>query len=382
MSRHLPDLAGELITVGHFGRCSRSAIIMSVSKLKSMDLQILEPILREISRLATSDEYSVPFWAALLWLFLLLNRRASLRLLWKKLHIFQDNNLETEAFSKIDAPLQALLLLLAGFPFLKLLPHGLGTKITPLAICITSFLALHVFVSAFDLAVFGWYFAKRQDANVPSVFRFVVLTAIYLGVGLLLLNVTLGINIMPLLATSTLITAVFGFALQDTLKNLFSGLTMSFEKRFKQGDWIMVGTDPNTATLGQVVEIGWRSTKVRLRDDDYAVIPNQQCTASQLVNLTTPKSTHLISFDFPVKHTVDVDKLRKTLVKSTSQAAGVVKEPAAELLAAAIKNDHLVLRLRFWIDDLLRMDQIQSEIVERTFKKLAEEDLLPSSDTK
>lgn len=347
-----------------------------------MDLKILEPLLYEITRLATSDEYAVPFWAAILWLLLLLNRRASLRLIWRKLHIFQDSNLETEAFSKIDAPLQALLLLLAGFPFLKLLPHGIGVKITPLAVCITAFLALHVFVSAFDLAVFGWFFAKRQDANVPSIFRFVVLTAIYVGVGLLLLNVTLGINIMPLLATSTLITAVFGFALQDTLKNLFSGLTMSFEKRFKQGDWIMVGTDPNTATLGQVVEIGWRSTKVRLRDDDFAVIPNQQCTASQLVNLTSPKSTHLISVDFPVRHEVDVEKLRKSLVKSTAAVSGVVKEPSVELLAVSIKTDHLILRLRFWIEDLLKKDQVQSEVIERTFKKLAEEDLLPASDTK
>ena len=325
-----------------------------------MDLHIFDPLASEITRLATSDEYAVPFWAALIWLLLLLNRRASLRLIWKKLHIFQDNNLETEAFSKIDAPLQALLLLLAGFPFLKLLPHGFGTKITPLAICITAFLALHVFVSAFDLAVFGWFFTKRQDANVPSVFRFVVLTAIYVGVGLILLNLTLGINIMPLLATSTLITAVFGFALQDTLKNLFSGLTMSFEKRFKQGDWIMVGTDPATATLGQVMEIGWRSTKVHLRDNDFAVIPNQQCTTSQLVNLTSPKSTHLIVIDFPVSHSVDVEKLRKSLVKLASTVDGVAKEPAVELFAAGIATDHLLLRLRFWIEDFLKQDRVRS----------------------
>lgn len=347
-----------------------------------MDLQVFEPLFTEITRLATSEEYSVPFWAALLWLFLLLNRRASLRLLWKKLHIFQDNNLETEAFSKIDAPLQALLLLLAGFPFLKLLPHGIGLRLTPLVVCITSFLALHVMVCAFDLAVFGWFFTKRQEANVPSIFRFVVLTAIYVGVGLLLLNVTLGINIMPLLATSTLLTAVFGFALQDTLKNLFSGLTMSFEKRFKQGDWIQVGTDPATATLGQVVEIGWRSTKVRLRDDDFAVIPNSQCTASQLVNLTTPKSTHLISFDFPVRHEVDIEKLRKNLIKDVSGVQGVVKEPPVQLLAVGIKTDHLLLRLRFWTDDLLKRDAVQSVMIERTFKRLAEEDLLPPGDAK
>jgi small-conductance mechanosensitive channel len=130
------------------------------------------------------------------------------------------------------------------------------------------------------------------------------------------------------------------------------------------------------------VEIGWRSTKVRLRDDDYAVIPNQQCTASQLVNLTTPKSTHLISFDFPVKHTVEMDKLRKSLVKLAAGAPGVVNDPPVELLAVAIKTDHLVLRLRFWIEDLLKKDQAQSEIIERTFKKLAEDGLLPESDSK
>lgn len=347
-----------------------------------MDVHTLDPIFSEISRLATSDEYAVPFWAAILWLLLLLNRRASLRLIWRKLHIFQDSTLETEAYSKINAPLQAFLLLLAGFPFLRLLPHGIGKNLTPLAICITAFLGLHVFVCALDLALFGWFFAKRQDANVPSIFRFVVLTAVYVGVGLILLNVTLGINIMPLLATSTIITAVFGFALQDTLKNLFSGLTMSFEKRFKQGDWIQVGTDPATATLGQVVEIGWRSTKVRLKDDDFAVIPNQQCTASLLVNLTSPKSTHLISVDFPVKHKVDVEKLRKTLVKLASGVEGVVKEPPVELLAVGIKTDHLILRLRFWIEDLLKKDHVQSEIIEKTYKKLAEDDLLPPSDSK
>ena len=356
------------------------ACFQPISVIK-MDFQILEPLISEVTRLATSDEYSVPFWAAILWLLLLLNRRASLRLLWKKLHIFQDSTLETQAFSKIDAPLQAMLLLLAGFPFLKLMPHGIGLRLTPLVICITSFLALHVFVSAFDLAVFGWFLHKRQEANVPSIFRFVILTTIYVGVGLLLLNLTLGINIMPLLATSTLITAVFGFALQDTLKNLFSGLTMSFEKRFKEGDWIKLGTDPATTTLGQVVEIGWRSTKVKLPDHDFAVIPNQQCTASQLVNLTSPKSTHMIAFDFPVKHQVDVGKLRKALVKTVQGIEGVVKEPQVELLTVAIRTDHLLLRLRFWAEDLLKHDQVKSVAIEKTFERLAEEDLLPASAT-
>lgn len=363
------------------GGRSRSAIMMdelSRTCAQSMDTEhYIQGLFEAVSKIAGSEEYSIPFWAALLWLLLLLNRRASLKLIWKKLHIFQDTNLESEAFKKVDVPLQALLLLLAFFPFLKLLPGRLDHTLTPLVTCVTAFLALHVFVSALDLAVFGWYFTRSKEANIPSILRVVVLSTIYIGVGLLLLNATLGINVMPLLATSTLITAVFGFALQDTLKNLFAGLTMSFEKRFKQGDWIMIGTDPATATLGQVMEIGWRSTKVKLREDDFAVIPNTQCTASQLVNLSSPRSTHLLSVDFPAKFDTDIEELRKTLLKTVNGISGVVKEPPAEVLAVGIKPEYLMLKVRFWIEDLEKRDTIQSEVVERTFKRLTEDQALP-----
>ena len=79
---------------------------------------------------------------------------------------------------------------------------------------------------------------------------------------------------------------------------------------------------------------------------------------------------------------MDVEKLRKSLIKLAAAVPGVVKEPTVELLAVAIKTDHLVLRLRFWIEDLLKKDLVQSEIIEKTFKKLADDDLLPTSDSK
>ena len=50
---------------------------------------------------------------------------------------------------------------------------------------------------------------------------------------LLILNYYLKINITVLLASSAVLTVVVGFALQDILGNLFSGIILNFEDSFK-----------------------------------------------------------------------------------------------------------------------------------------------------
>ena len=44
-----------------------------------------------------------------------------------------------------------------------------------------------------------------------------------------------------LLTTSAVGAVVVGFALQDTLGNLFAGLAIQIEKPFRVGHWIQVG---------------------------------------------------------------------------------------------------------------------------------------------
>ena len=75
--------------------------------------------------------------------------------------------------------------------------------------------------------------------------------------------------------------AVLGLALQRTLGDLFSGIALGLERPFRLGDWIEL-TD---GTLGQVVDLNWRATRLRGWDNATLVIPNSRLAGESFKNL-------------------------------------------------------------------------------------------------
>src|SRR5262249_33793129 len=155
-------------------------------------------------------------------------------------------------------PLQLLLLLLAALPFVQMMPGVFGHVLLRLVRCLIPFLACHVLIQGADLAIFKWYLGHWKDVRLPGVLRFAALTGAYAVVALLVLDWALGVDVVPLLATSTVVTAVLGFALQDTIKNFFAGLTVSLEGTFQQGDWVSFHHNAGGSLVGEIIEIGWR----------------------------------------------------------------------------------------------------------------------------
>ena len=67
-----------------------------------------------------------------------------------------------------------------------------------------------------------------------------------------------------MLATTAVGAVVIGFALQDTLGNLFAGLAIQIEKPFRVGHWVTIGGKD-----GLVSEITWRATKIRTKAGNF-----------------------------------------------------------------------------------------------------------------
>ena len=74
-------------------------------------------------------------------------------------------------------------------------------------------------------------------------------------------------------------TVVISLAAQDTVKSLFSGITILSEKPFVIGDWIEVGT-----YAGTVIDISFRSTRIRCADNSVITIPNSTITSEYVIN--------------------------------------------------------------------------------------------------
>lgn len=86
-----------------------------------------------------------------------------------------------------------------------------------------------------------------------------------------------------LLATSGVVAVVLGFALQNTLSDVFSGIALNMEHPYRQGDWIRL----DTGFEGEVVEISWCATHLRSREDTEIVQPNSGMATARIVNFHT-----------------------------------------------------------------------------------------------
>jgi len=93
---------------------------------------------------------------------------------------------------------------------------------------------------------------------------------IIIGIMLLVMLGQLGIEITTLIAAMGIGGLAIALALQPTLSNFFSGMQMIFDRPIKIGDFVEL----DSGDKGTVVDIGWRSTRIRTYLNNIVTIPN------------------------------------------------------------------------------------------------------------
>lgn len=321
--------------------------------------------------LATRGPMAVPLWAAALWLILLLTRKGVLKITWHWLGV-KDESLVKELSGHLDVPLQLLLVLLAALPFVRMIGGEFGQALEKAAFFIAAFLVCHLLIQALDLFVVRWYLGKVKATSVSPAFHFLLFSILYMSVLLLLMDVVLNMNILPLLATSTIATAVLGLALQDTLKNIFAGLTISMEKSFRPGDWVMYKMEGGTEILGEITEIGWRSIKICTNARNYLLVPNAQFLAQQLINLSFPNSIHAVTLEIPVIKEIAPAVVCKALLKALESVKEVAADPKPSAAPGKMCPDEIVYKVQYFSDQVKEKDRLNGLILESAWQELSQ----------
>ena len=90
------------------------------------------------------------------------------------------------------------------------------------------------------------------------------------------------IDLVGLITTSAVLTAVLGLAAQDPLKDLIGGLSLQVEKVIREGDWIEIDNQ-----IGKVESISWRDTELRCHNGSRLVMPHSSVSSSSIRNFTS-----------------------------------------------------------------------------------------------
>lgn len=93
------------------------------------------------------------------------------------------------------------------------------------------------------------------------------------------------LNLVGLVTTSAVLTAVVGLAAQEILKDLFAGIGLQVDPPFRVGDWIEIG-DAN----GVVESLSLMSTTLRRVDNSTMQVPNSKVVDSSLRRFTSQEA--------------------------------------------------------------------------------------------
>ena len=235
---------------------------------------------------------------------------------------------------------------------------------------VSYFWGLTIIVKASRIVLFEYLFLSHMRAGVPvlivNLFSFVfsLCLAFYVATDLFEIKVT------PLLATSAVLSLVIGLALQDTLGNLFAGVSLQFDKPYSIDDWIEISTGTQK-WIGQVKEITWRATLLQAFTDEYMTIPNRIMTQSQIANFNTQKGPILRSQSFRIEYNVDVEKVKAVLIKSVEEIDGVRQYPAPTVLITEVADSWLNFKLLYHIDDYGKQYPIGDRVVTSVLKEFS-----------
>ena len=222
---------------------------------------------------------------------------------------------------------------------------------------IVTLLGAIVFISLMRRFFWELWFEKKQKAHAPKFLSQLVGLLIFVTAVLFVLTVGYGQDISVLLGASGVAAIVLGLALQDLLGNVIAGIALELGKPFAPGDWLVVD-----GKHAEVIEVNWRSTRLRDNDDIYLDIPNKHIVGTTITNLTHPNRQHGIRLHIGFDYNTPPNLVREALVRAASTAVGVLPSPAPKVFLKDFGDSSIVYEIRFWMEDESKYNDILDAI--------------------
>ena len=153
---------------------------------------------------------------------------------------------------------------------------------------------------------------QLDDRLLPPLKR--IMPLLVYSLGFLMALSVLNIPISPILAGLGIGGLAVALAVQPTLANFFAGTYVVTEGELNVGDYIELQGGPS----GYVVEVGWRSTKIRSMYNNLVIIPNSQMANSIVTNYYSPEPSMNVLVYCGVSYDSDLNVV-ENMVREASQ---------------------------------------------------------------
>lgn len=208
----------------------------------------------------------------------------------------------------------------------------------------------------------------RLGPKPPLIMQDLFFGALMLFVGYLAASAA-GFNLSALVPTSAVLTAVLGLALQDTLGNFISGLTLQMDHSLQVGDWIRID-----GVEGQVSEIRWRYLALETRNWETVILPNSLLMKNKVMVLGKRRDQpqqlrRWVYFQVDYRHSPYqvIDAASKMLQRDLNFLPAVATDPAPNCILMGYEMGYAKYAVRYWLKDLNIDDPTDHEVRTRLY---------------
>ncbi len=197
---------------------------------------------------------------------------------------------------------------------------------------------------------------RRRRRHFSTIFKDLLMVLTCTLVVAIVLRSEFKVDVAPLLASGAVATIVLGLALQETLGNIFSGLTLQLEKPFEPGDWVRIANN-----VGRVLGIGWRSTTVVTLANERLEIPNAMIAKDVLTNFTAEAGV-ADEIAIGISYLEPPNRVREVILRALLDVPDVARSPEPDVYAWEYGEYAIRYRIRYWLVDYGLRDRVHDRV--------------------
>lgn len=154
-----------------------------------------------------------------------------------------------------------------------------------------------------------------------------------------------GVEIGPLLTGLGIGGIAIAFALQSSLANVFSGISIILDKSIHVGDLVNL----EGGASGKIVRIGLRATKVQTYDNEIVIVPNSKLADGYIHNVAQPEPKTRVVVPFGVAYGSNVDKVKTLVLKEIKKVGNLCSAPAPFVKFVEMGDSSLNFKVYFFV---------------------------------
>lgn len=184
---------------------------------------------------------------------------------------------------------------------------------------------------------------------------------IYILGAIIIIRTIFNIEISSILTTSAIITGAIVFALQHSLTNIFSGITLQLNNNFKPGTWISI---KEKNIVGEIINRGFYFTTLKTLDNVIIFIPNYYFY-NNIVEKIWDKEDNTISalkLHFGASYETPPHKVKDIVSKILADEPHIIDNPGPTVRLLSFGDSSIEYEVRFFIDDFSLKDAVKDEI--------------------